>query len=65
MRLPATGRVVLCCPNKHKFEIDMFDPQLLAMQRFVCELCGTNFTVDGPLPTLCTDGVPEALRKTR
>lgn len=46
MTLRPAGRVVVRCPNQHEFEIDMFDPQLLAVQRFVCELCGASFGVE-------------------
>ena len=63
MTLPPASRVVLRCPNQHEFEIDMFDPQLLAVQRFVCELCGANFSVDGPSPNFSQHGAQAASRK--
>ena len=52
MRLPATGRTIVRCPNEHEFETDMLGPEQLAIQRFVCELCGAKFSVDMPPPPL-------------
>ena len=51
MRLPAKGRTVVRCPNQHEFETDMLGPEQLAIQRFVCELCGEKFSVDMPPPS--------------
>lgn len=48
MRLPGTGRTVVRCPNQHEFEIDMLDPEQLAIQRLECELCGAKFSPDMP-----------------
>ncbi len=52
MRLPGTGRTIVRCPNQHEFEIDVLAPEQLAIQRFVCELCGARFSVDIPPPPL-------------
>ncbi len=48
MRLPARGRTVVRCPNQHEFETDMLDPEQLAIQRLVCELCGAKFSPEMP-----------------
>ncbi len=48
MRLRVTGRAVVRCPNQHDFEVDMFDPEQMAIQRFVCELCGAKFSAEMP-----------------
>lgn len=48
MGLRVTGRTVVRCPNQHEFETDMLDPEQLAVQRFVCELCGAKFSADMP-----------------
>lgn len=50
MGLRVTGRSVVRCPNQHEFETDMLDPEQLAIQRFVCELCGAKFSADMPPP---------------
>ncbi len=50
MRLPVNGRTVVRCPNQHEFETDMLDPEQLAIQRLVCELCGAKFSPDMPPP---------------
>lgn len=48
MGLRVIGRAVVRCPNQHEFEVDMLDPEQLAIQRFVCELCGAKFSADMP-----------------
>jgi transposase-like protein len=50
MRRAARGHTVVRCPNQHDFETDMFDPEQLAIQHFVCELCGAKFTADTGQP---------------
>ena len=52
MGLRVTGRSVVRCPNQHEFETDMIDPEQLAIQRFVCELCGAKFSTEMPSPPL-------------
>ena len=46
MSIPFTGRVVVRCPNQHECEVDVLDPEQLAVQRFVCQLCGAKFSAD-------------------
>lgn len=46
MTIPTKGRTVVRCPNQHDCEVDFLDPEQLAVQRFVCQLCGARFSAD-------------------
>ena len=64
MRLTAKGRTVVRCPNRHEFETDMLDPEQLAIQRLVCELCGAKFSPDMPPPLVSPGPHSEELGST-
>jgi transposase-like protein len=46
MSIRITGRAVVRCPNQHDCEVDILDPEQLAVQRFTCQLCGAKFSAE-------------------
>ena len=51
----ATKRTVVRCPNQHEFETEVFDSEPLAIERFVCELCGAKFSIARQQPPLAEE----------